>query len=488
MNCSYRGLRSCKNDASYGMLCDKHANKCKACGHPTVQKFCVEHECPSRECHERVERDSRSCASHRCVAAECSEVKKLNSKYCDMHSCAARGDALLFRPGSGATSVSRHGRSSCGKASLPGYRYCAKHVCNFPSCDEETRPDLSYCQFHMCRYVDNFIPDQAANNARDKKNGSICNNPTHNGGNFCEIHTCKFCNEMVDEATDCCKQHSCLVCSRPAPHGYCEAHQCVYEKGCTSPQATNSKYCRTHKCEKCQECVTGQGAYCNSHTCTVKTCVGGIVADLAYCVDHKCTSCDMIVANGAFCDNHECAADRCAGEKIHGSRWCVSHVCHACDSFAERKFFDKLVCDKHFGLCIDCVDRPAVRAMSRCMQCYNSHEITKTFAKMTQKMIDTTENLKRVEAELEVTKKTASQEAVQLRQETTNRLHEAEKMVNAARQEAAMARQEADAAKIEAEQAAQMASERDKETSNIDSRVQNTERELNDIKRRNRGY
>ena len=124
MNCSYRGLRSCKNDASYGMLCDKHANKCKACGHPTVQKFCVEHECPSRECHERVERDSRSCASHRCVAAECSEVKNSipNIATCTLaqhavtHCCSDQDQAQRLYQGMAGRHAARHRCQATGTA------------------------------------------------------------------------------------------------------------------------------------------------------------------------------------------------------------------------------------------------------------------------------------------------------------------------------------------------------------------------------------
>ena len=442
MKCTNKGLLSCGKDATHGKFCAKHAVKCEICGKAATVKFCAKHECLTIQCHEKV---------------------KDNSKCCDMHSCVL-----------------------CSEESLPDKRYCSEHMCNFFRCEEESQTGSDYCQLHTCKY--NTVSTSPSHIAPDQI--IACKNPVHNSGNFCETHSCKYCNTMVDDDTDCCDKHLCQACGVPAQNGYCKQHQCMYEKGCTVSQTSESIYCDGHKCKKCTEQIVESGMYCVSHTCTVTDCMQFSLEGYKYCTAHKCGSCQAIAVNGSFCKKHVCDADGCDGGKIKNSKWCVSHVCHICDKFTKRKFFGMPACDKHFGLCIDCIDKPAFKPTSRCTPCNNTHEIMESLADARQYMVETTTKLDTMKHELKTIQDVSAKEIEKLRTETLEGLREAKNIGNNAYQAAIDVQsnvnnvlETANNARAIAEEVHQNLNNQNSGLNNMEQRINNAQREIDNLKR-----
>ena len=79
-----------------------------------------------------------------------------------------------------------------------------------------------------------------------------------------------------------------------------------------------------------------------------------------------------MVSGGKFCRPHTCIVSGCLGERIR--EYCNDHTCFVCGKEAGRKFYGHPVCEKHYGICVECCEREARKNSERCLICERLHQ------------------------------------------------------------------------------------------------------------------
>ena len=226
----------CKEIATYGTKCAKHANKCNVCKTRTATRYCTEHECSVVNCENERKRGLVLCGEHACYT--CGEICLPNGRYCKTHSCR---------------------KSGCVKEHTNGSQYCQEHArelkCYVSGCAGEEYTDdegtaSKYCIEHKC---------------------SSCLERKMEGGMYCEPHTCSIgnCFGPHVESSQYCSSHKCTVCEeKHVEDGInCPEHTCI-ETNCTGP-LVGANYCKSHKCKTCDEKSLSDGDFCLSHSCHI---------------------------------------------------------------------------------------------------------------------------------------------------------------------------------------------------------------------------
>ncbi|KAK4122767.1 hypothetical protein N657DRAFT_646501 [Parathielavia appendiculata] len=222
---------------------------------------------------------------------------------------------------------------------LPRYArfdVCSEHKCALPRCPgRRASPRTTFCQAHACHAED-------------------CTNLRQEDRNCCEEHQCKSggCRTIVE-----------------GDFPYCASHIKCQATGCGEAK---------HYLAKADEYL----AYCTTHaTCTVEQCTALKTELLAFCNEHTChvRTCDKATNSGLYCENHRCAESRCQNPRdwIHESegrrRFCPMHTCRVDQC---RKYVDRLsiFCLGHGCSKLRCHQRAIAEQL--CIDHFKEHYIT----------------------------------------------------------------------------------------------------------------
>lgn len=227
-------------------------------------------------------------------------------------------------------------------------------TCIHPYCNSRSRHS-QYCDYHSCNEI-------------------TCGNDKN-----CPIHVCHidYCTGDVVYGSKYCKSHKCEKC--PNSKKLCKEHSCI-QKYCDWTRSGSSKYCKSHKCQRCDN----YGASCPIHICRVDGCSYYNDKNSPYCDYHKCPvyNCNQLKGK---CTDHTCRQNHCNGTRVEHSYYCKYDKCARNDCFLERKcpihscqhvgcwqqknLEDDRYCKYH--KCIFCPQSKALCKTHKCKKCHN---------------------------------------------------------------------------------------------------------------------
>lgn len=349
--CHYRDSTSfCTNGCIVGLIfCDEHKDMtsdetdCEMCEFEDCDnpaqfgyEYCESHLCVFPTCakshriHKSSYKEKREyCDDHRCSIGRCEKLKLDDYDVCSNHICQYDGCTNVPTYGKnwydqsfcGSLYCEKHRCKECELMRDAGTEYCHRHRCKYPECNMASIHNGNGCEIHKCPHI--------------TLNAGGCNYECPNvicvGGKFCKVHTCKyegcfgeavctFCEKHECKFPDChsnsikdcpsCEIHKCAIrgCQNVVigdcynRSKYCTDHACMYYEEpchirCTHIRMDGKDYCVTHKCEKCDDCISEyQTGACLKHRCchlsdSEYRCTKTIGDHDKYCYDHYCSGC-----------------------------------------------------------------------------------------------------------------------------------------------------------------------------------------------------
>jgi hypothetical protein len=256
-------------------------NKCNICKFngcsgvvPLKSSYCENHICEIPSCKTNKEIYSNYCFMHTCYIKDC---KNPGQNYiCDDHKCS-------YAPCRGKKEYGNychiHRCHICNEFTHHGY--CEKHRCKSCKLKVVKSPTDEYCTGCSCRQLMcGKIKHKYADLCIDHK-CLICNNVVHNNSKYCYVHTCGYNGCANNNGTS---------------RTYCIYHTCEYDSCINIKMKINnefSKCCDIHKCKFCENIACDQTKYCKNHKCSDTHCRNvkiNLHDENGQCIIHNCVT------------------------------------------------------------------------------------------------------------------------------------------------------------------------------------------------------